>query len=129
MAFIAAQNNSASIFKEIPTFRIDSKPDSVKWEVYDSLSDQVFKYDSQQRIKAWNTADSMSKIEYPCYEFFVEFQDNNSLANNTIDSIQWNMPWSSTAVNFIQCKWVIQKRKRSKLKSTGSVICNDDYRE
>lgn len=124
---MGAQSNGVSTFKEISTLQLGSKPDSISWSDYDSLWTKIHRYNLQQKKKALKTADSMSRVEYPCYEFFVELQGDNSLEEIVAYNGERHMNWSSAKIPLIHCKWVILKRRRSKLKSTGSVICDDDY--
>ncbi len=71
----------------------------------------------------------MARVEYPCYEYFVEFKGDKSFEDYVKYPGDCNMSWSSSEILMVNSKWVIQKRRRSKLRSTGSVICDDDIKE
>jgi hypothetical protein len=118
----------ASTFKEILSFQMSQYLDTINCCEYDSLKNTMDKFNHQQRQKAWEIADSLSKIEDPCYEFFIEFRGEKSIEDFAYYPGDCKMMWASFEILVVNSKWVIKRRRRTNITLTGSVICNEELK-
>ena len=127
-AFTVAQDYGTSTFKEILSFQMSQDLDTINCCEYDSLKNAIDKFNHQQRLKAWEIADSLSKVENPCYEFFVEFRGEKSIEDFAYYPRDCKMMWASFEILVVNSKWVVKRRRRTNITLTGSVICNEDLK-
>jgi hypothetical protein len=127
-AFTVAQDYGASTFKEILSFQMSQYLDTINCCEYDSLKNTIDKFNHQQRQKAWEIADSLSKVENPCYEFFIEFRGEKSIEDFAYYPGDCKIMWASFEILVVNSKWVIKRRRRTNITLTGSVICNEELK-
>jgi len=119
-AFTVAQDYGASTFKEILSFQMSQYLDTINCCEYDSLKNTIDKFNHQQRQKAWEIADSLSKVENPCYEFFIEFRVADFVKDESANGVYVNGQDRVTAWEFRDghyphqdCEWCRSDRKNN----------------
>jgi hypothetical protein len=65
------QRAEGILYLEMNTFQLEELPDSVTCRSYASLESRVKTFNRKQLKHAYTLADSLSKEEFPCFEFVV----------------------------------------------------------
>ena len=126
--FCYGQNDGEEVYLELKTFELNDPPDSVTCERYAMLKANISDFNHNQINRATSIADSLSKMEYPCYEFIVAeecYWRLENLVEKPIDCHFMSSSWDNECVN---STIRIYKRRRFKTLSDSSrtIFCPED---
>lgn len=123
-----SQTQWEGAFLEIDLYQLNQNTDSLNCLQLQKLKNEITKINYSQLKRAWALADSLSQIEFPCYEFDAEIVCVAEY-NPTSYEEGCSVMYTSFDLLCVNSKIILVKKRRSGVLpsgGSGAVYCNED---
>lgn len=125
------QNEGRELAFSLPTYTLESVDslESMTCQEYLELRYDILYFNHIQKVRAWNMVDSLTNLESPCYEFYIDSQCESHLDEITSSPLGCEFFASSTDNLCVNSTINIYRKRQFKTEAIGTtstVYCEED---